>query len=277
MNQLKRKRVLWKQQMLESLKACRQKLDEYYSQTDRIRGHIYAIGTMLAPDSRFQFFLSEERLSSGQDSQNLQAQTKPSSWLNKMLNGNKISEKPVGDEVTQYLDSDLVDTEPLQFWRDNQSRFPAIALLARDILSIPATGAGVERLFNTARNVYHYRRSRLKSETVKEIMLFLCVTRFDLKDTEAKQLEQLFTLEEIELVREQNHENLEEIEIEIEIDIISDEEEEEVEEVSPGLINMDSEPQLPETTTQLRVSRRKRKSRADDDFEQYWMNIIKFE
>jgi hypothetical protein len=52
-SQLKRKRVMWKQQMLSSLKAGRQKLDEYYSQTDEVRGHIYAIATMLAPNSRF--------------------------------------------------------------------------------------------------------------------------------------------------------------------------------------------------------------------------------
>ncbi|KAI9040524.1 uncharacterized protein KD926_008229 [Aspergillus affinis] len=210
MSQLKRKRVSWKQQMLESLKASRQKLNKYYSQTDRIRGHIYAIGTMLVPDSRFQFFLSDdwdpqwrntyqktfqaalipyqERLSSGQNSQNPQVQIKPSLRLNKMLNGNKISAKPVGDKVTQYLDS------------------------------------------------------------------------------EASQLEQFFTLEEIEAVREQNHKNLEEIEIDV---ISDDDKEEEVEEVSPGLISIDSELQLPETTTQLRVPGRKRKSRADDDFEQY--------
>ncbi|KAI9035395.1 uncharacterized protein KD926_003670 [Aspergillus affinis] len=73
-----------------------------------------------------------------------------------MLSGNKAVAKPIGDEATQYLDSDPVEAKPLQFWRNNQSRFPAIALLARDALSIPATGIGVERLFNTARNVYHY-------------------------------------------------------------------------------------------------------------------------
>ncbi|KAI9034923.1 uncharacterized protein KD926_005017 [Aspergillus affinis] len=56
--------------------------------------------------------------------------------------------KPIGPRSGKYP----VKTESLQFWRDNQSRFPAITLLARDAPSIPATGAGVERLFNTARN-----------------------------------------------------------------------------------------------------------------------------
>ena len=60
MIQLKRKRVPWKKHMLESLEASRLKLDEYYSQTDNIQGHIYAISTMLAPDNRIQFFQSDD-------------------------------------------------------------------------------------------------------------------------------------------------------------------------------------------------------------------------
>lgn len=101
--------------------------------------------------------------------------------LHNLLHGHRPKAKLVGDEITQYLDGgiykpysfvsntnsflDITDSEPLSFWKENQSRFPAIALLARDILSIPATGAGVERLFNTARDICHYRRGRMKSET----------------------------------------------------------------------------------------------------------------
>ena len=51
---------------------------------------------------------------------------------------------------------DTVLAPPLLFWKDNQHRFPALAALARDVLSVPATGAGVERLFNTARDICHY-------------------------------------------------------------------------------------------------------------------------
>jgi hypothetical protein len=77
---------------------------------------------------------------------------------------------------------DLIDVEPLQFWKEHQARFPATASLARDILSSPATGAGVERLFNTARNICHYRRGRMKPETIEELMLFLYTSRFDLEE-----------------------------------------------------------------------------------------------
>ena len=104
-------------------------------------------------------------------------------------------------------------------------------------------------------------------------MLFLCATRFNIKDSEAKQLEQFFTLAEIESAKEQNDEYTEDAEL----DLISDNEEEEgvdnrLRETSPHLIDIDievTEPELPETATQRRASGRKRKSRADEDFEQY--------
>lgn len=50
-----------------------------------------------------------------------------------------------------------MDVDPLSFWKENQYRFPALAAMARDTLSVPATEAGVERLFNTARDICHYR------------------------------------------------------------------------------------------------------------------------
>lgn len=153
--------------------------------------------------------------------------------------------------------------EPLQFWRDNEYRFPAIAALARDILSILATGAGVERLFNTARDICHYRRGRMKSETIEEIMMFLCTSRFDLEEQEAEFLKEFFSIYEIEAAKEEKDENLEEVEI----GPISDTEEQEDEEVA--VIQSHTEPELPENITQTRASGRfrKRKNREDDEFE----------
>ena len=49
------------------------------------------------------------------------------------------------------------------------------------MLTILVIGAGVERLFNTARDICYYRRGRMKAETIEELMLFLCILRFDLE------------------------------------------------------------------------------------------------
>ena len=118
--------------MLDSLEAGRIKLDEYYTQTDQAKPHIYAISTMLAPDNKFQFFLFDdwdrqwrdlyqksfqealvpyqEYLSTIQGSITAPIAARPSSRLNKMLNGHKPQVKPVRDEITQYLDSGMLGT-----------------------------------------------------------------------------------------------------------------------------------------------------------------------
>jgi hypothetical protein len=81
---------------------------------------------MLAPDSRFQFFLSDnweaiwrntyrkafqdalilyrEQLTLNQRVADSPTTVVSSSKLNKMLKSNKISAKPAGNEITQYLD-----------------------------------------------------------------------------------------------------------------------------------------------------------------------------
>jgi hAT family C-terminal dimerisation region len=72
----------------------------------------------------------------------------------------------------------------LIFWKDHERELPTLARVARDIFSIPATGAGVERLFNSARDVYHYRRGSLNATTIQDIIMFRCISSFDFKDEE---------------------------------------------------------------------------------------------
>jgi hypothetical protein len=59
-NQLRRKRVAWKQVMLTSLEAAKLKLSAYYRDTDQIDGHIYAIGTILSPQDKLKFFSTSD-------------------------------------------------------------------------------------------------------------------------------------------------------------------------------------------------------------------------
>jgi hypothetical protein len=132
MKQLRRKRIPWKKHMLDALEAGRLKLDEYYSQTDNVRGHIYAVNTMLAPVNKFRFFLTDDwdqkwrdtyrksfqealapyqdRLSNTQGSQGSQMAARPSTKLDKMLNGSKKQPKAAADEMTQYLDSGMFNS-----------------------------------------------------------------------------------------------------------------------------------------------------------------------
>lgn len=54
--QLQRKKVQWKKLMLTALYAAKDKLAYYYGKTDDIDGDILAIGTILAPQHKLQFF-----------------------------------------------------------------------------------------------------------------------------------------------------------------------------------------------------------------------------
>lgn len=129
--QLRPKRVIWKKQMLDALEAGRMKLDEYYSQTDSIRGHIYAVSTMLAPVNKLQFFHTADWDQHWRDvyrasfrealapyqamlTSDIQASgrsigiARPSSILDSMLTRPGPGEDlqlPVSDEMSQYLDS----------------------------------------------------------------------------------------------------------------------------------------------------------------------------
>lgn len=98
-----------------------------------------------------------------------------------------------------------------------------LASLARDILFIPATGAGVERLFNSARDICHYRRGSLNATTIQDLMMFMCATRFDIEEKQLAFIRDFLTKEEQEIAAEEKdaqfaHDDLNEL--------ISDDEEE---------------------------------------------------
>lgn len=46
--------------MLSSLEAAQEKLSKYYSMTDRMEGDLCAIGTILAPANKLQFFSTKD-------------------------------------------------------------------------------------------------------------------------------------------------------------------------------------------------------------------------
>lgn len=130
--QLRRKRTFWKKQMLKALEAARTKLDNYYSDTDHVPRHIYAINTMLSPRNKFQFFMTkdwdnkwretyrkaikerlvpyQERIAAEEASLGSTPSVKTSlrgSKLDKMLSGSGDQPTTPKDELTQYLDSGM--------------------------------------------------------------------------------------------------------------------------------------------------------------------------
>jgi hypothetical protein len=116
----------------------------------------------------------------------------------------------------------------------------------------------------------------MKSETIQDLMMFLCTSRFDIEEQEAKLLEKFFSHEEIEMGKEEKEEKLDEVEVEpisdTEEDMDGIEDELELDEHDEACLviiedQTQSEPLLPGNITQVRSSGRKRKSRDDDLFE----------
>ena len=113
------------------------------------------------------------------------------------------------------------------FWKDHQNELPILASLARDVLSTPASGAGVERLFNSARDICHFRRGSLKPKTIQDLMMMMCTTRFDIKSEELAFIDEYLSTQEIHARKEEQEAQKKKEEV---FDLISDEEEDEEEE-----------------------------------------------
>ena len=58
----------------------------------------------------------------------------------------------------------------LAFWKANQFRYPILAMIARDILSIPVSTVASESAFSNGGRVLDPFRSSLKSETVEALV-----------------------------------------------------------------------------------------------------------
>jgi len=59
----------------------------------------------------------------------------------------------------------------LESWKVNAGKFANLARMARDILAVQGGSIGVQRVFSMARDVIPYRRSLLKSSTIRSSML----------------------------------------------------------------------------------------------------------
>ncbi len=77
----------------------------------------------------------------------------------------------VMDEVEAYSrEAANAKCNVLDWWRANEVRFPNLARIAKQILTIPATEVASERMFSSAGNVLTKLRSQLSDDTVDAII-----------------------------------------------------------------------------------------------------------
>ncbi|CAN6855800.1 unnamed protein product, partial [Brassica oleracea] len=71
---------------------------------------------------------------------------------------------------TKVVISAFSDMEVLDYWKDKQHRYGDLALLARDILSIPITTVASESAFSVRGRVLSPFRNRLLPKTVQALI-----------------------------------------------------------------------------------------------------------
>ncbi|KAK4023574.1 hypothetical protein OUZ56_008975 [Daphnia magna] len=75
------------------------------------------------------------------------------------------------DSLDNDCPSDL-RFSPLGYWKVNAHRFPLLALIARELFGVPASGGEIERVFSTATDIATAKRNRIKPPLFAK-MLFI--------------------------------------------------------------------------------------------------------
>jgi len=79
-------------------------------------------------------------------------------------------------EIHQQLENYIVEplckrsTDPLDWWKNNERRFPAVARLSRRYLAVPATAVPPEQAFAAGESALEQRRAVLAPENLDEIL-----------------------------------------------------------------------------------------------------------
>jgi len=105
-------------------------------------------------------------------------------------------------ELSSYLDSDRLTEyddsfDILLWWKDHKLTFPVLSILARDVLSVPASTVSSESCFSLTGRILEERRRRLLPEHVE---MLVCIKDWELGDareqhslvTEHKELAERF-------------------------------------------------------------------------------------
>ncbi len=73
-------------------------------------------------------------------------------------------------EISRYVGESPTSDSPIEWWRNNQARYPLLSQLARRYLIIPATSVPCERVFSTAGYIVSEKRSCLLPENVNKLV-----------------------------------------------------------------------------------------------------------
>uniref|UniRef100_A0A914ZAX4 HAT C-terminal dimerisation domain-containing protein n=1 Tax=Panagrolaimus superbus TaxID=310955 RepID=A0A914ZAX4_9BILA len=102
-------------------------------------------------------------------------------YNNPFIDAEYLTDKNYEIELKLYYQEkpDAENYDLLDWWRKNQNRFPNLAKLASQVLSIPASSASVERLFSTLNLMTPAERSSICPETLKNLILYRAIDLYE--------------------------------------------------------------------------------------------------
>ena len=83
----------------------------------------------------------------------------------------KPADKSQHLEIQSYISAPVYTLDPLEWWKQNDQRYPGLAKLAKEYLCIPATEVASERIFSAAGLTLTKLRSQLDPGTVDATLL----------------------------------------------------------------------------------------------------------
>jgi hypothetical protein len=73
--------------------------------------------------------------------------------------------------ISNLFDKDAKKCEnPEEFWKKNENMLPKISQVAKSILSVPVSSAGIERRFSRLRYVMEEQRFILTEENISKLL-----------------------------------------------------------------------------------------------------------
>lgn len=176
--------------------AAHEKLSKYFVQHD---AQVYYLATILDPRYKMRVYgrlewakeyleLAERFIAdaikdvspipsqrASQFERNPATSTQPTSRVSQiLLSLDEDGPDRPDDELSLYLEEPILKNantqDVLQYWKMSATRFPRLAKLAKEYISVPCASVDIERQFSSARHSLSYNRQSMEPETLQKLM-----------------------------------------------------------------------------------------------------------
>lgn len=142
------------------------------------KGSKMAVDLRLALDELYEAYkLQSDTPAQGQSDLTQSFRKKPTYILANKFKNYKLQRGEVvkKSDLEVYLQEDILDTvkedfDILKWWKQHESRFPVLSVLARDVLSMPISTAARDSVFSNGDNVLDDFRSSLTPKIVESLV-----------------------------------------------------------------------------------------------------------